>query len=61
MLLVDDTAVLIDFDWCGKVGEVRYPNDITLGPLMDWHDGVQRGGLIHDDAHLLRVLTGEEL
>ena len=43
LLIVGNGVVLIDFDWCGKVGEARYPSDILLEhPRIDWPPGVQR-------------------
>ncbi|KAH9949162.1 hypothetical protein B0H21DRAFT_820351 [Amylocystis lapponica] len=64
VLIVDDRVVLIDFDWCGKAGEARYPSDIALGvESAMWHSGVRRGGLIekaHDKYHF-RALTKEDL
>ncbi|KAH9947831.1 hypothetical protein B0H21DRAFT_806645 [Amylocystis lapponica] len=62
VLIVDDRVVLVDFDWCGKAGEARYPSDIALGTSM-WHSGVERGGLVekaHDEYHF-RALTKEDL
>ena len=51
---------LIDFDWCGKVGEARYPSDINLNKDygMPWHKDVRRRGLIEKehDMHLLEAL-----
>ncbi|KZT22158.1 hypothetical protein NEOLEDRAFT_1150158 [Neolentinus lepideus HHB14362 ss-1] len=60
---MDSKVILIDFDWCGKAGEVRYPSDISLNADMHWHPKVQRGVLIEKehDMHLFRVLTGEDL
>ena len=42
VLVVDDKVVLIDFDWCGQVGEARYPSDIALDG-MQWRGDVARG------------------
>ncbi|KAH9948020.1 hypothetical protein B0H21DRAFT_735808 [Amylocystis lapponica] len=64
VLIVDDRVVLVDFDWCGKAGEARYPSDIALGAEISmWHGRVERGGLIekaHDEYHF-RALTKEDL
>ncbi|KAF9476230.1 hypothetical protein BDN70DRAFT_897494 [Pholiota conissans] len=50
--------MLLDFDWCGKTGEVRYPGDVFLDGDVDWHEGVRRGGLIRKehDMHMLSCL-----
>jgi len=56
-------VMLVDFDWCQKVGVARYPSDINLdlgSPFIKWHAGVRRGGLIekvHDRYMLLRLGT----
>ena len=49
---------IIDFDWCGKEGEARYPADISLVPGLPWHDGVRRGGKItmEHDNYMLELL-----
>lgn len=54
--------MLVDFDWCGKVGEARYPVDINLDGEIDWHKGVVRGGKleIEHDLYLLKALELEE-
>ncbi|KAG9098866.1 hypothetical protein FRC06_005890 [Ceratobasidium sp. 370] len=39
-------AMLIDFDWCGKDGEDRYPWDINIGTIT-WAAGVGPGALMH--------------
>ena len=55
-----DKAMLIDFDWCGKVGRATYPLDISDD--LGWHKGVQCGGLIrpeHDNYMLQRLIAGD--
>ncbi|KAH9917737.1 uncharacterized protein B0H18DRAFT_689691 [Fomitopsis serialis] len=63
VLVVGERVVLIDFDWCRKAGEARYPSDILLDGQIPWHYSVRRGGLIEEvhDRHLFHILTGEEL
>ena len=61
MLLVGDKVLLLDFDWCGKRGEVRYPTDINLNEGdIEWHPDVRRGGEIkpEHDQYMLAKLTG---
>ena len=36
ILVGNDTAMLVDFDWCGKSGEARYPPEINRDPSMGW-------------------------
>ena len=62
VLVVGDRVVLVDFDWCGKAGEARYPSDIAPNN-GEWHPDVRRGGLItreHDNFHF-HLLTGTQL
>ena len=61
VLVEGDRAVLIDFDWCGKEGEVRYPSDILLEKAQ-WHPDVMQGGLImqEHDSFQFYHLTGTE-
>ncbi|KDQ07365.1 hypothetical protein BOTBODRAFT_120196, partial [Botryobasidium botryosum FD-172 SS1] len=37
ILRVDGGAMLIDFDWAGKVGEAKYPLDINFE--VNWAEG----------------------
>ena len=58
ILVGNNTAMLIDFDWCGKAGEARYPHDINIDASMGWHKDVGPDcfmTLDHDD-HMLRNL-----
>lgn len=44
---------LVDFDWCGKVGEARYPAGLNQSEHMKWPEGAEKRSLIekeHDDA-----------
>ena len=54
----DGLPYLIDFDWCGKAGEVFYPPNITQG-LISWAEGVKGEEAIeakHDDEMLEKYL-----
>lgn len=49
---------VIDFDWAGKEGVARYPND--LSPDIPWPAGAKPGALIsreHDQYWVRRLLT----
>lgn len=49
-------AMLVDFDWAGKVGKRRYP--ASLNHKLGWVEGVEAGGLIqkeHDNAMFQRL------
>lgn len=44
-------AMLIDFDWCGKHGEARYPTSMNYADIW-WAKGAGKGSLMrkeHDD------------
>jgi hypothetical protein len=63
ILLWNDGIMLVDFDWCGKEGEARYPSNIMLEDTYGWYHQVRRGGLIQKlhDAYLFSALTRENL
>ena len=54
-------AVLIDFDWCGKDSEARYPSTLNDTGDIGWAPGVERFGLMkkEHDEYLLRKLFQE--
>ena len=58
----DGGMKIIDFDWCGKDGEVCYPSDINLDERAGWDPDVTRGGLIKKDhdRSMFTHLTGLE-
>ena len=60
LLIAEDGLKLVDFDWCGKQGEARYPADINIGAKIKWHDDVHREGLITEehDTYMLGLLVG---
>ncbi|KAF9447623.1 hypothetical protein P691DRAFT_106247 [Macrolepiota fuliginosa MF-IS2] len=62
VLFAGEGVRLIDFEWCGTEGRVRYPPAINLNmkDVMHWSPDVTRGGLIkkEHDVHMLRKLTG---
>jgi len=52
---------IIDFDWCGLEGEVRYPyfmNHVTV----EWAKGAEDGALLNKehDEHMLNVVFKRE-
>lgn len=50
VLIQNDQVKLIDFDWSGKEGEVKYPE--TMSMEHGWHPDVRRCGPIekvHDE------------
>lgn len=52
-------GMLIDFDWCGKDGEAKYPPDINM--KINWPEGVGPGAIMrkeHDWEMFARLLWG---
>ena len=56
ILVGNNTAMLIDFDWCGKAGKDRYP--IEMNPEIDWHNdaGADRLMSLDHDMYMLAIL-----
>jgi len=62
VLVTDQHHVqLVDFDWCGRAGEEKYPADINLVDI-EWPEGVVPGGLlmVKNDDELFRRLKLRE-
>jgi len=61
ILITAQGLKIIDFDWCGKKGEARYPADISLVPGIRWHDEVERGGIITEehDNYMVGLLVSD--
>ena len=58
ILVGNDTAMLVDFDWCGKSGIARYPPKINCDPSMGWpHDVGPDCLMLHHDDYMLNRLT----
>ncbi|KAG9312767.1 hypothetical protein JVU11DRAFT_7204 [Chiua virens] len=58
MITTEGKLRLIDFDWAGKTGEVRYPAAVSRS--VDWPAGVQGGAFIrqeHDRAMLDNLIS----
>jgi len=56
--------MLIDFEWAGKNGEVRYPMNVNKGPMLWRPDGAVDGALIlpeHDIDMLDHIITWNDL
>ncbi|KAG6878678.1 hypothetical protein C0992_007692 [Termitomyces sp. T32_za158] len=54
----EEDVVLVDFDWCGKEGEARYPVDLNMDPEICWAQGVGPGCVMmkEHDLHMLERL-----
>ena len=53
IILVGERLCIIDFDWAGVAGEVRYPQELNM--LCNWHPAVHPGGIIapeHDEYQI---------
>jgi RIO-like serine/threonine protein kinase len=53
--VLNKRAKLVDFDWCGRDGQDRYPT--TLNTDIDWHKDVGRGMLMCKEHNLLLLKT----
>ena len=63
VILVDEKNLkVIDFDWSGREGSVRYPVDVNLSSDIEWHEDVRRLGRImkEHDEHLVERFTKQE-
>jgi hypothetical protein len=51
---------LVDFDWSGKIGEIRYPMNVFRGDSLWRPDGAEDGQLVlaEHDIQMLHVSTG---
>lgn len=54
LVLMENTIRILDFDWAGKEGEVRYPQELSTS--CNWHPNLESGGLI-SKAHDLYQCT----
>ncbi|KAL5480146.1 hypothetical protein ACEPAI_1416 [Sanghuangporus weigelae] len=61
LLVKDGRGYVVDFDWCGKHSEARYPPTLNDFDNIAWADGVARGSLMmkEHDCHLFSKLLEE--
>ncbi|KAL5523395.1 hypothetical protein ACEPAF_1662 [Sanghuangporus sanghuang] len=61
LLVKDGRGYVVDFDWCGKHSEARYPPTLNDFDGIAWADGVARGSLMmkEHDCHLFSKLLQE--
>ena len=61
VMITKESLKLVDFDWSGRQGEVRYPVDISR--RIEWPEGVKGEGEIRPehDKEWFKRLTGVEL
>jgi serine/threonine protein kinase len=53
IMIVKDRANLIDYEWCGKDGEARYPVELNdAADNIKWHPDVVRNGVLSKDHDL---------
>ena len=59
ILVGGNTAMLIDFDWCGEAGKGRYPPEINPDESIGWHPDVGPNCLMSPDhdIHMLEKLV----
>ena len=51
--VIDDSVMILDFDWAGKIDTVRYP--YALDVENNWHSEVQPGGLICKEHDIFQL------
>ncbi|KAL5513844.1 hypothetical protein ACEPAG_2605 [Sanghuangporus baumii] len=67
LLVVDRTnkgrkgVLLVDFDWCGKDGDAKYPDTLNDTGEIDWAVGVERNGPMKKEHDLYRLKRLEAL
>ena len=61
IMIAEDGLKLVDFDWSGNQGEVRYP--VGISRQIKWPEGVEGEGVIkfEHDREWFKQLTGTEL
>ena len=62
VLVNGDRVMVLDFDWAGRAGEVRYPCVLNHKDIR-WPEGAGIGALISraHDEEMLRALRGDSL
>ena len=55
ILLKDGKVMIIDFDWCGKAGDARYPAELNLDRELGWPPGVQPGSIMQKELDLFML------
>lgn len=60
ILVHNGKGLLIDFDWCGREGEGRYPMWINKDQAIQWHEEVRSGAILkkEHDKHMFKLLLG---
>jgi len=62
IMISEGDVKLLDFDWSGKEGMIRYPHFINRISIKVWHSEVHAGALIRKthDLHLLDHIFKDE-
>ena len=55
ILITDDTAMLIDFDWCGKVEEAEYPSSLNTHDALGWPTGVEPDSVMRKEHDIFML------
>ena len=56
LAIEDDTIRILDFDWAGCVGVMKYPDDLNTS--VAWNEDVKPGGLIqkkYNDYQIMQI------
>jgi hypothetical protein len=51
----DDTAMLIDFDWCGKAEEAQYPANLNTADDIVWPPGVEPDSVMRKEHDIFML------
>ena len=55
ILITDDTAMLIDFDWCGKAEEAQYPASLNTTDDIGWPPGVEPDSVMRKEHDIFML------
>ena len=47
LALEDNTVRIVDSDWVGRAGVVKYPADLNTN--VEWHEDIKCGGLVQKE------------
>lgn len=49
IVVLNKRAKIVDFDWCGRDGEDRYPPNLNNSGEINWHPDVGRGSVMRKE------------
>ena len=60
ILIVNDTARILDFDWADTENTAEYPPELNMSSHCNWHPDVEPGGKIlmaHDTYQIDNIIV----